>query len=102
MYTWYFPDIPPRRTNQVLERRLLRQRALAWLLSVLTLTITVGFFAMMKLAPPFMSRVILGRWVTIADGAAAAIILIFLASITFFAHHANQIDADLRKGLRGG
>lgn len=80
-----------------LERLLRRQRTLAWLLSALTLTLTVGFFAMMTLAAPLLSRVVFGRSITLANAAAAAIILVFLASITLFAWQASRIDARLRE-----
>jgi uncharacterized membrane protein (DUF485 family) len=78
-----------------LERLLRRQRVLAWVLSTLTLTLTVSFFAMMTLAAPLLSRVAFGRSVTIANVAALAIILVFLASIALFGWHAGRIDQEL-------
>src|SRR5882724_4061916 len=78
-----------------LERLLRRQRILAWLLSTLTLTMTVGFFAMMTLAAPLLSRVAFGRSVTIANVAALAIILVLLASIALFGWQAGRIDQQL-------
>jgi uncharacterized membrane protein (DUF485 family) len=78
-----------------LERLLRRQRVLAWLLSTLTLTMTVAFFALMTLAAPLLSRVAFGRSVTIANAAALAIILVFLASIALFGWQAGQIDQQL-------
>ena len=78
-----------------LELLLRRQRVLGWLLSVLTLTMTVGFFAMMTLAAPLLSRVAFGRSVTIANVAALAIILVFLASIALFGWQAGRIDQQL-------
>ena len=78
-----------------LEQLLRRQRILAWLLSTLTLTMTVGFFAMMTLAAPLLSRVAFGRSVTIANVAALAIILVFLASIALFGWQASRIDQQL-------
>jgi uncharacterized membrane protein (DUF485 family) len=78
-----------------LERLLRRQRALAWVLSTLTLTLTVVFFAMMTLAAPLLSRVAFGRSVTIANAAALAIILVFLASIALFGWQAGRIDQQL-------
>jgi len=78
-----------------LERLLRRQRVLGWLLSALTLTMTVGFFAMMTLAAPLLSRVAFGRSVTIANVAALTIILVFLASIALFGWQASRIDQQL-------
>ena len=78
-----------------LEVLLRRQRVLGWLLSALTLTMTVGFFAMMTLAAPLLSRVAFGRSVTIANVAALSIILIFLASIALFGWQASRIDQQL-------
>jgi uncharacterized membrane protein (DUF485 family) len=82
-------------TQIPLERLLRRQRVLAWLLSTLTLTMTVIFFAMMTLAAPLMSRVAFGRSVTIANAAALAIIFVFLASIALFGWQAGRIDQQL-------
>ena len=78
-----------------LERLLLRQRVLAWVLSTLTLTLTVVFFAMMTLAAPLLSRVAFGRSITIANAAALAIILVLLASIAIFGWQAGRIDQQL-------
>ena len=78
-----------------LDRLLRRQRVLAWVLSTLTLTMTVGFFAMMTLAAPLLSRVAFGHSVTIANAAALAIILVFLASIALFGWQAGRIDQQL-------
>jgi hypothetical protein len=57
---------------------------------------TVVFFAMMTLAAPLLSRVAFGRSITLANVAAAAIILVFLASIALFARQASRIDEQLR------
>ena len=78
-----------------LDRLLRRQRVLAWVLSTLTLTLTVVFFAMMTLTAPLLSRVAFGRSVTIANAAALAIILVFLASIALFGWQAGKIDQQL-------
>jgi uncharacterized membrane protein (DUF485 family) len=78
-----------------LERLLRRQRVLAWVLSTLTLTLTVTFFAMMTLAAPLLSRVAFGHSVTIANAAALAIILVFLACIGLFGWRAGRIDQQL-------
>jgi uncharacterized membrane protein (DUF485 family) len=78
-----------------LELLLRRQRVLGWLLSALTLTMTVVFFAMMTLAAPLLSRVAFGRSVTIANVAALTIILVFLASIALFGWQASRIDQQL-------
>lgn len=78
-----------------LARLLRRQRILAWVLSTLTLTLTVVFFAMMTLAAPLLSRVAFGRSITIANTAALAIIVVFLASIALFGWQAGRIDQQL-------
>ena len=78
-----------------LDRLLRRQRVLAWVLSTLTLTLTISFFAMMTLAAPLLSRVAFGRSVTIANAAALAIIVVFLASIALFGWQAGKIDQQL-------
>jgi uncharacterized membrane protein (DUF485 family) len=82
-------------TQTSLERLLRRQRTLAWGLSILTLTLTVVFFAMMSLAAPLLSRVVFGHSVTIANAAALAIIFVFLASIGLFGWQASRIDQQL-------
>ena len=82
-------------TQTSLERLLRQQRVLAWGLSILTLTLTVGFFAMMSLAAPLLSRVAFGHSVTIANAAALAIIFVFLASIGLFGWRAGRIDQQL-------
>ena len=79
----------------LLERLLRQQRLLAWVLSTLTLTLTVVFFAMMTLAAPLLSRVAFGHSVTIANAAALGIILVFLASIALFGWQAGRIDQQL-------
>ena len=83
-----------------LELLLRRQRILAWLLSTLTLMMTVIFFAMMTLSTPLLSRVAFGRSITFANAAALAIILIFLASIALFAWQASRLDEQLRNARK--
>ena len=83
-----------------LARLLRRQRVLAWVLSTLTLTLTVVFFAMMTLAAPLLSRVAFGRSITIANTAALAIIVVFLASIALFGWQAGRIDQQLSDARR--
>ena len=78
-----------------LDRLLRRQRILAWVLSTLTLTLNISFFAMMTLAAPLLSHVAFGHSVTIANAAALAIILVFLASIALFGWQAGRIDQQL-------
>jgi uncharacterized membrane protein (DUF485 family) len=94
-------EMPFSEADASLEPLLRRRRALAWLLSILTVTITVGFFALMNLASAFMSRVVFGRWITVANVAAVSIILFFLASIALFARQAAEIDARLHNTRRG-
>ena len=79
-----------------LERALQRQRSLAWLLSTLTLGLTVGFFGMMTLAAQLMSHMAFGHSVTVANVAAVSLILIFLLSTAAFSWHASRIDTLLR------
>ena len=83
----------PQQTS--LEHLLRQQRVLAWVLSFLTLTLTVVFFAMMTLAAPLLSHVAFGHSVTIANAAALAIILVFLGSIGLFGWQAGRIDQQL-------
>ena len=83
----------PQQTS--LEHLLRQQRVLAWVLSILTLTLTVVFFAMMTLAAPLLSHVAFGHSVTIANAAALAIILVFLGSIGLFGWQAGRIDQQL-------
>ena len=83
-----------------LERLLRQQRVLAWVLSILTLTLTVVFFAMMTLAAPLLSHVAFGHSVTIANAAALAIILVFLASIGLFGWQAGRIDQQLNSARK--
>ena len=78
-----------------LDRLLRQQRILAWVLSTLTLTLTVVFFAMMTLAAPLLSRVAFGHSVTLANAAALGIILVFLVSIALFGWQAGRIDQQL-------
>jgi uncharacterized membrane protein (DUF485 family) len=68
---------------------------LAWFLSILTFAATVGFFALMGLDAPFLSRVVYGRWITLANALAAVLIGLFLASIALFAWRAAHIDEQL-------
>jgi uncharacterized membrane protein (DUF485 family) len=77
------------------ERLLSRHRILAWLLSLLTFAATVGFFALMGLDAPILSRVVYGRWITLANVLAAALIAMFLASIALFGWRAARIDEQL-------
>ena len=76
-----------------LERLLRQQRALAWLLSIATLALTVTFFALMTLAAPLLKQVVIGRSITLANVAAVSIIGLFLLSIAVFGEHANRVDA---------
>ena len=85
-----------------LERLLRQQRALAWVLATLTLTLTVSFFAMMSLAAPLLSRVVFGHSITIANAAALAIIVVFLASIGLFGWQAGRIDRHLSEARKQG
>jgi uncharacterized membrane protein (DUF485 family) len=83
-------------SRRELERRLRSQRSLAWLLSVSTLVITIAFFVMMTSAASLLSRVALGRSITLATVLAAAVIVFYLCAITLFARHADRTDAQMR------
>jgi uncharacterized membrane protein (DUF485 family) len=83
-----------------IERLLWQQRVLAWSLSLLMLTTTVGFFALMSLDAPILSRIAFGRAVTASNVAAVAIILMSLLSIAIFGWQARRIDAQLDQGKR--
>jgi uncharacterized membrane protein (DUF485 family) len=78
-----------------IEHLLRRQRALGWSLSLLMLVMTTGFFGLMSLDAPILSRVAFGRAVTLANVAAIGIILMSLLSIAIFGLQARQIDARL-------
>lgn len=77
-----------------------RQRWLAWVLSALTFSVTVGFFALMGSDAPLLSRVAFGRSITMANTLAASIVVLLLVSIAIFGRLANRIDAlaALQKG----
>lgn len=75
-----------------LELLLRQQRVLAWLFSIVTLALTVTFFAMMTLAAPLLSRVVFGRSVTLATVAAVGIIVWYLISIALFGLHCDRVD----------
>lgn len=76
----------------VLERMLRKQRLLAWILSILTFALTVGFFALMGFDAPILSRIVLGHSVTMANALALSIIVVFLLAIGLFGRRANRID----------
>jgi len=88
-------DSPSAARDGSLERLLRRQRVLAWSLSLLMLTTTVGFFALMSLDAPTLSRIAFGRAVTVANVAAVALILTSLLCIAIFGWQARRIDAQL-------
>jgi uncharacterized membrane protein (DUF485 family) len=71
---------------------LRRQRVLAWALSLVTLGLNVGFFALMGFDAPVLSRIAFGRAVSVANVLALAIVMVFLASIWLFGHQAARID----------
>jgi uncharacterized membrane protein (DUF485 family) len=83
-----------------LERLLRRQRALAWSLSLLMLTTTVGFFALMSIDAPILAHIAFRRAVTVANVAAVAVILLALLSIAIFGWQARRIDAQLDRQER--
>jgi len=75
-----------------LEVLLRRQRTLSWVLSASVFAVTVGFFALMGTNSSVMRRVVWGRGVTVANVAAAAIIVLFFVSIAVYGHLADRID----------
>lgn len=81
-------------SSERLERALRAQRALAWVLSISTLVITVTFFVMMTQAASLLSRVVLGHSITLATVLAAAVILFYLGAITVFARQSDRVDAE--------
>jgi uncharacterized membrane protein (DUF485 family) len=64
------------------------------------LTTTVGFFALMSIDAPILSRIAFGHAVTVANVAAVAVILMSLLSIAVFGWQARRIDAQLDRGER--
>jgi uncharacterized membrane protein (DUF485 family) len=93
-------EVADEEADQRLERVLKHQRILAWALSGLTFAMTVGFFALMGTDAPLLSRIAVGRSISIANVLAAALILIFLASIALFGWRAARIDEHLRDRKR--
>jgi uncharacterized membrane protein (DUF485 family) len=75
-----------------LERLLRRQRILAWLLSIYTFAMTVGFFALMGFDAPILSHIAFGRSITVANAMAACMIVSFVGSIAWFGWRAARID----------
>lgn len=84
-----------------LERLLHRQRVLAWVLSIFTFALTVGFFALMGFDAPVLSRLIFGQSITAANVIAVGMIFVFLLSIAFFGWRAARVDEELLNGKRG-
>jgi len=80
-----------------LEQALRKRRVLAWLLSAMTLTLTIAFFAMMTLAAPRLSRVVLGHSITLANVLAVSIIITFLLTIAIFSAYAARVDVLLQR-----
>lgn len=81
------------RHESLLHQALRRRQVLAWSLSLLTLALTLAFFAMMTLAAPLLSRVVLGHYITLANVMAVGLIVLFLVSIAVFGHYAARVDA---------
>ena len=81
--------------DALLERLLRRHRILAWLLSICTFAMTVGFFALMGFDAPILSHVAFGRSITVANAMAACMIILFLVSIAWFGWRATRIDKQL-------
>ena len=79
--------------DSALLQALRWRRVLAWTLSLLTLALTVGFFALMTLAAPLLSRIVLGHYITLANVLAVALIVLFLATIAVFGRYAARADA---------
>jgi uncharacterized membrane protein (DUF485 family) len=79
-------------SDERLEQLVRQQRILAWAFSIATLIVTVIFFAMMTLAAPLLSRVVLGHSITLATVAAVIIISSYIAQIIFFGLRSSKID----------
>jgi uncharacterized membrane protein (DUF485 family) len=84
-------------TATLLDRRLGRQRVLAWSMTAGTVLITATFFALLSRNDPLLSHIAYGHTVTVANLAAVAIILVMLVSVAVFGWYAQRIDADLRR-----
>ena len=79
----------------LLDRRLARQRVLAWCLTAGTVLMTATFFALLARNDPILRHIVYGRMVTVADLAAVVIILVMLVSVAVFGWYAQRIDAHL-------
>lgn len=88
------------RSGQPLAQALRAQRSLAWVLSISTLVITLAFFVLMTSAATLLSRIVLGRSITLATLLAMAVIVFYLCAITVFARYADHTDAQ-RRLVRG-
>ena len=84
----------------LLDRRLKRQRVLAWSMTAGTVSITATFFALLSRNDPLLRHIVYGHTVTVADLAAVAIILVMLASVAVFGWYAQRIDAHLPQSGR--
>jgi hypothetical protein len=82
-------------TATLLDRRLARQRALAWCLTAGTVLMITTFFALLSRNDPILRHIVYGHTVTVADVAAVVIILVLLASVAVFGWYAQRIDAHL-------
>lgn len=85
-------DAAVARREDRLEILLREQRVIAWSLSIVTLVVTVVFFAMMTMAAPLLARVVLGRSVTLGTVVAVSIIVGYLVSIALFGLHCDRVD----------
>lgn len=81
----------------LLDRRLGRQRVLAWSMTVGTVSITATFFALLSRNDPLLRQIVYGHTVTVADLAAVVIILGLLLSVAVFGWYAQRIDALLER-----
>ena len=79
----------------LLDRRLGRQRVLAWCLTAGTVLVTTTFFALLSRNDPILRHIVYGRTITVADLAAVVIILAMLVSVAVFGWYAQRIDAHL-------
>lgn len=81
----------------LLDRRLGRQRVLAWCLTAGTVLMTATFFALLSRNDPILRHIVYGHTVTVADVAAVVIILVMLMSVAVFGWYAQRIDAHLAR-----
>jgi uncharacterized membrane protein (DUF485 family) len=61
--------------------------------ALITLAVTVAFFTVMSSGAPFMSRVVFGRSITLANVLGVGIILFYLATVLVFERFTSRAGA---------